>query len=874
MKKTYNRLTAFLLTMMLCIMNLLLLPTGMTAGAAVAKPVNQPMDSWSAPIKVGATYYNLHLWVADDRMGEWRSGAVYHRGNMHFINYELTNASTGALANDISFEAHAVIYDPRGAVSHEQTYSSKYRYKDDYGTDVSAARNYIGHRAEMLGKWKGTVSVTGDVTVETTVYWDVTVPYVNLHVWSSNGNMGAPYGGYNDPFELDQMAYLCYELTDLDNGRQLDGEVTGYNIDMAIYDPDGKEAYAQHYTDQSGFKEGYSRAYTSIGKQMYMTGQWTGVVTMTGDIELELTVSWTVTDGVVTPVIPSTPTDQNFIWGQDNWSFDNSSDYYTYGYYINSKMLYKLGGDFGLTNVERELLQKNMGNDMQENFGGACFGITISEILAKNKKLDLSRYDADPIVNRNTNTEDMLSLTNFVFELQNIPCMNQIARNTSVNRILDTRTQDEFIRTLESAVCTGDGLVNLIFGMTNSQGQTSGLHSILAYGAEKGNWSYYFNGSTHYYDRRILIADPNYLSQNYLLDDACLYYRSDDYSWMLPAYCYGNTYCYWDASFGSNEKYGFIRNVLKHTGMKDYTDLMVDTPSSVYLPGLAILNSSQENPCIRTIEGTGNDSLGDSGRIEPYFNTDATGELHDWYAYGLGNPTASYELYDDTAPASFETIMDYEDVVYISDVENTTNVYFSPKGQIELKGKNLKYDFSLITNKERCVTDWFRLEVSGQGGNNMLCAISPEGYVLRGDDLHDVDLFACNTTHYAYLTFSTNYKNVLVYEISPTNIGVAADTDNDGKYETVIAEGETLSIGAGDVNADRLINASDAALVLIAAANIGAGNDPGLTEVQADNANVNGDQDINATDAAIILIYAAAVGAGQEVGDIRDFTPQ
>ena len=89
-----------------------------------------------------------------------------------------------------------------------------------------------------------------------------------------------------------------------------------------------------------------------------------------------------------------------------------------------------------------------------------------------------------------------------------------------------------------------------------------------------------------------------------------------------------------------------------------------------------------------------------------------------------------------------------------------------------------------------------------------------------------------------------------------------------------MAKGETLSIGLGDVNADRLINASDAALVLIAAAKLGAGTDPGLTEVQASNANVNGDETINATDAAIILIYAAAVGAGKEVGDIRDFTPQ
>ncbi len=881
MKTVRKRFIALMLVLVFGIVQMVLpsaFRSEIRARAAVSG-IQHPMESWSAPIKAGATYYNLHVWVSDDRMGEWRSGAVYHRGNMHYINYEVTNYDTGELADDIQFEAHAAIYHPDGSLSYECTYSTKHTYKDDYGTNVSAARNYIGHRAEDLGKWKGTVTVSGDVSIETTVYWNVTIPYVNLHVWSSDGNMGDPYGGYNDPFKLNQMAYLCYELTDLDNGERLDAEVTGYNIDMAIYDPDGNEAYAQHYTDKSGFKEGYSRAYTSIGKGMYMTGLWKGVVTMTGDIEIELSVTWTVTENGISipedPYIPPAQTDGNFIWGQDNWNFDNNASYFTYGYYVNDKLLTKLGGDFGLTNVERELLRKNMYDDSQGDFGGSCFGITISEILAKNGKLDLTRYGLDPVVNRNPNSEEALSVANFVYELQNIPCMNQIARNSSVNRVLDAHTQDEFVRTLESAVCSGDGLINLIFAMTDTQGNVSGLHSILAYGAESGDWSLELNGSTHHYDRRILIADPNFLTQNELDINACLYYRSDDYSWVLPYYCGNGLLCYWDASFGSQERYGYIRNVLKHTGMKEYTDLMLDKPSSVYLPGLAILNSSQESPNIRTIEGTGNGKLGDSGRIEPYFNTDAQGNLHNWYAYGLGNPTASYELYDMSGkPSDFETVMDYEDVVFLSNVTDTTNIYFNPKGQIEMKGEGLSYDFSVITNKERCVTDWFGMQVKGSGTDHLLCALSPDGYVLQADDLHNIDLFAWNTTHYAYLTFSTNYKDVLIYEISPTDIGVAADTDGDGKYETVVAKGETLSIGLGDVNADRLINASDAALVLIAAAKLGAGTDPGLTEVQAANSDVTGEGTINATDAAIILIYAAAVGAGKDVGDIRDFTPQ
>ncbi|MCR4644825.1 MAG: leucine-rich repeat protein [Oscillospiraceae bacterium] len=66
----------------------------------------------------------------------------------------------------------------------------------------------------------------------------------------------------------------------------------------------------------------------------------------------------------------------------------------------------------------------------------------------------------------------------------------------------------------------------------------------------------------------------------------------------------------------------------------------------------------------------------------------------------------------------------------------------------------------------------------------------------------------------------------------------------------------------GDINGDGVVNASDAAKVLIAAAVIGAGKDPGLTDAQKKAADVNGDGTTNASDAAIILQYAAYIGAG------------
>ncbi|MCR4644184.1 MAG: hypothetical protein K5695_02075, partial [Oscillospiraceae bacterium] len=84
-------------------------------------------------------------------------------------------------------------------------------------------------------------------------------------------------------------------------------------------------------------------------------------------------------------------------------------------------------------------------------------------------------------------------------------------------------------------------------------------------------------------------------------------------------------------------------------------------------------------------------------------------------------------------------------------------------------------------------------------------------------------------------------------------------------------EPEKPQVILGELNNDNAVNASDAAMILIAAASIGAGEDAGLTDAQKAAADVNHDGSVNASDAAIVLIYAAAVGAGQEDAKIEDF---
>ena len=74
-----------------------------------------------------------------------------------------------------------------------------------------------------------------------------------------------------------------------------------------------------------------------------------------------------------------------------------------------------------------------------------------------------------------------------------------------------------------------------------------------------------------------------------------------------------------------------------------------------------------------------------------------------------------------------------------------------------------------------------------------------------------------------------------------------------------------------DLNDDGTVNASDAALVLIASAAVGAGD--ASKAIPCEWADTNSDETVNASDAAYILIYSAAVGTGYE-GTITDYILQ
>ncbi len=94
---------------------------------------------------------------------------------------------------------------------------------------------------------------------------------------------------------------------------------------------------------------------------------------------------------------------------------------------------------------------------------------------------------------------------------------------------------------------------------------------------------------------------------------------------------------------------------------------------------------------------------------------------------------------------------------------------------------------------------------------------------------------------------------------------VSVDMENDSFLNATVHFAGTAPViipSLADLNADNTVNASDAALLLTAAAAAGTGGASGLTEAQEAAADLNADGAFDAKDAALILQYAAYTGSG------------
>ncbi len=525
---------------------------------------------------------------------------------------------------------------------------------------------------------------------------------------------------------------------------------------------------------------------------------------------------------------------------KDQWSFSNSD----VGYYVMPDETFAALTS-SMSNTEKAAAEK-FWETAKEKYIGCCAGMADTALLASAGILDPASLDPDA-----TCLHDV-PLTDEVRELLTYYLILENSNTMYYDR--DVYWNDEIFACLEQGIPL---LYSYSFyapeesdaPLTEDTLFYAGGHAVVAYGLEEGEYEY--DGIV--YRKRILTYDSNLSEEN--KEDGYIYTDPDLDSHYLPIYV-----PYWakkGAVSMSERTTTCSLDILNLHGMLNGEPYSQPELIHPLLRSFALPESY-------TVSSFKPDTPDQSMQTDYEAGTTGVTEV-------LSFPDAAngYEIAVENAQA-LDCTMAYDHWWYSVEGSQLNNAAFAPDGSVSITGQDTDFTITMAADEGYPATSFYKLTFSGDHAEQFGIAQTDNGYILSGSDLHDIQVTATGDA-WISLSISTDAKQVLLTETAPYALSVLADSDGDGTFETTLVDRATDYLG--DVNGDRVINASDAALVLIAAAKLGAEGISGLTEAQEKAADVNMWGDVNASDAALILQYAAIGGTGEDM-TMRTFIMQ
>ena len=201
----------------------------------------------------------------------------------------------------------------------------------------------------------------------------------------------------------------------------------------------------------------------------------------------------------------------------DCWSFSNSMSVF--------------GSSLYLSGADQELVQE-IGAEPSDEWGGSCFGMSVSVILAKNGVFSAGQID--PQAETLSQLKPDSAVQSMINYYQYTQCGKVFRENTRTERLSVT-----FYRMMQAAeqVSRGGSPFLLCFETDSSK------HAVVGYGTETGSWSY----ENREWTSRILIYDPNAPGFD---GERCLYYDPVTFAFCIPKYSILN-----DGSDGAQRMY-------------------------------------------------------------------------------------------------------------------------------------------------------------------------------------------------------------------------------------------------------------------------------------------------------------------------------
>lgn len=505
----------------------------------------------------------------------------------------------------------------------------------------------------------------------------------------------------------------------------------------------------------------------------------------------------------------------NYTFGVDNYNFLNKKEFFNNDYYHISEKFKNYYQSQSNLSFEAIKNMTKVGADGSEKWDGSCYGLSCLEILVKAGKLSTKDIcgDADtlyklPVPKSN---EEVESVINFYHLQQYTSSGEKKLRSMLITKSAEERV-DEVIKAAEKSQESGNPAL-LVFDYSVNKGAKLGkCHAVVIFGLEQGEWTIEDSGKT--YDRRILISDSNVYGFN---DSCCMYFDSNTHEWEIPYYNKGMNYC--DSSGTDGNRYAqmkFVTDELWFIDLMGYANNVSGSETETVETNYAdiSINSSKSsigNITVSTSSENNGINAPDPDSIEIIYHGGAIGESSDndgdrtTVNAMLMNETASYE-YDAKGIADFDTVLSYPDSKFEADVTNGSFAVYVPDESVSFDGLDSDYTLSAVMNEGLHPTDWYKIEVSGEGADSGKITVSDEGYIFESDSIENgISVKASDRNSEANLDLYSVSDKILIYQADKDRIGVKLDTDDDGVFETKYTPSYL-----GDANGDSIVSIADA----------------------------------------------------------------
>lgn len=285
--------------------------------------------------------------------------------------------------------------------------------------------------------------------------------------------------------------------------------------------------------------------------------------------------------GTLSFAVVFSPYDTNWVWGKDNYRFTNDPFSFGLSYYIKDSDLENFLDKLKNTEIEsvadfvarggsdKEKI-KNLYANKLKRWSGSCYGLALTAALFKGDILKPESQGADTVFDIAMN-KDVKSFINIYHLSQKVGA----ARNRSIGLIgnekdAEDEEEREEIRNIEAVVqslwnqacLVGKAGASekpfLVYIGYKKPGSSEGSwgHAVICYGAQEGTFSYTKEidklvSKEYSFSKRLLIADPNYLSETYI------YIDDDNRFAIASAYPYANRFGYFEATLDDLNSFTF-----------------------------------------------------------------------------------------------------------------------------------------------------------------------------------------------------------------------------------------------------------------------------------------------------------------------------